>query len=69
MMKSDLRNKVTDTMDDIEGRVQDILEDLRMVEDEASMDVEALDHSEIGELQSAVLEAITALKELADELY
>lgn len=69
MEKSELRRGFDSAVDAVEDKVEDILESLRLVEDEVNMDPEIMDHDEIRSLQSAVQEALTALKELVDALY
>lgn len=69
MKRSELRNKIDNAIDDIEEGVVNILVDLEEVEDKANWDAVALSEDEIGELQTAIIEAIKALKELREGLF
>ena len=69
MRRSELRSKFDCAVDDIEESVSNILVDLEEVEDKGNWDVEALSEDDIGELQTAIIEAIKALKELKNGLF
>lgn len=69
MKQGQLRDKITDAVDEIESAVGDILEDLKGVEDIANWDAEALSKANIESLQGAVIEAIKSLTELMTGLY
>lgn len=69
MKQSQLRNKITDAVDEIESALNDVLEPLKAVEDIANWDVEALDPSNIDSMQTAIIEAIKAAEELSKGLY
>ena len=69
MRRSELRSKFDCAVDDIEKSVSNILVDLEDVEEKATWDAVALSEDEIEEIQTAVIEAIKALKELKEGLY
>ena len=69
MKQGQLRDKITDAVDEVESAVGDILEDLKGVEDIANWDAEALSKADIESLQGAVIEAIKGLMELLNALY
>lgn len=69
MKQGQLRDKITDAVDEIESAAGDILEDLKGVEDIANWDAEALSKANIESLQGAVIEAIKSLTELMTGLY
>lgn len=69
MRRSELRSKFDNAVDDIEESVSNILVDLEEIEDKATWDAVALSEDDIGEIQTAVIEAIKALKELKEGLF
>ena len=69
MKQGQLRDKITDAVDEIESAAGDILEDLKGVEDIANWDAEALSKANIESLQGAVIEAIKGMGELLYALY
>lgn len=69
MRRSELRNNIDSAIDDIEESVSDILSDLEEIEDKANLDIEELSEDDIGEIQTAVIEAIKGLKELKEGLF
>jgi len=64
-----LRDKITNAVDEIESELNDVLEPLKAVEDIANWDVEVLDPSNIDSMQTAIIEAIKAAEELSKGLY
>jgi hypothetical protein len=69
MRRSELRSKFDCAVDDIDEIVSNILVDLEGVEDKATWDAVALSEDEIGEIQTAVIDAIKALRELKEGLF
>lgn len=69
MRQGQLRDKITDAVDEIESALNDVLEPLKAVEDIANWDLEALDPSCIDSMQTAIIEAIKAAEELSKGLY
>lgn len=69
MRQSQLRDKITDAVDEIKSALNDVLEPLKAVEDIANWGVEAIDPSCIDSMQSAIIEAIKAAEKLSKGLY
>lgn len=69
MRQGQLRDKITDAVDEIESALNDVLEPLKAVEDIANWDVESLEAHNIGSLQTAIIEAVKAAEELSKGLY
>lgn len=69
MKRSELRYKIDNAVDDIEESVSNVLVTLEEVEEKATWDIEALSEDDIGEIQTAVIDAIKELKELKEGLF
>ena len=69
MRRSEIRDKITDAIDELESGIGDVLEILKSAEAVASFDSEAVSKDDVELMQEVIIEAIKKVWDLSEAVY
>lgn len=69
MRRSEIRDKITDAIDELESVIADLLETLKSAETVANFDSEAVSKDDVEMMQEVIIEAIKKAWDLSEAVY
>lgn len=69
MRRNEIRDKITDAIDELESDIVDVLEMLKSAEAVASFDSEVVSKDDVELMQEVIIEAIKKVWDLSEAVY